>query len=107
MNAFETPRGPLREGGADRQDEENGRRERNCEGSQHRLLHLIGLAQAAAEQENAAVRTLTGDEQRRRAPVQIGRKPLADEVGASVDGNGRHSGTFPNAMAPFSLNKAT
>ena len=62
VNALEPLRGAVRKNRADRQDHENSRQERGRQHAQHGLLQVVDLAQAAAEQHHAAVRTATGDE---------------------------------------------
>ena len=108
VNALESLRGAAGEDRADRQDEKNGRHERDRQRSQHRLLQVVSLAQAASEQDHAAVGAPPGDEEGRLAAARIRQKLLPDDMRAvRRSGSAGIAGTSPNSLTPFESNSAT
>ena len=108
VDAFEPLRGSTREERADRQDEERSRDERHRHGAEHRLLKLVGLAQAAAEQKHIPVGAAPRDEQQRAlSPLESGRSCLGTTWAFPSTGIDGMAGTSPISLSPLASNRAT
>ena len=92
VDALEALRGAAGEEGADRENEKDGRRERDRQRPQHRLLQVVDFAQAASEQDDSAVGAPAGDEERGLAAARVRQKLFGDDMGGPVDRDRRHGG---------------
>ena len=106
VNALESLRGAICKPSADRQDQQNRRKERDRQCAQQGLLEVVVLPQAAPQQKNASVRAATCDENGWvLIAVWIGEDVFIDEVRFRVDRDSRQEGHVSENQLAFRVDQ--